>query len=377
MIPQHYNIYDDPLFKQLVNERNLQKRSQKYYRTGLNAYTKYNDMTLQELYNEADKEEEEGVRAKNRTIVKRLRGFRTHLIQEGYEPVTIKHYYASARTFYTHFLIEIPYIPSVKLPTKQVLSTEIPKKEHIIEAIQHTNNLKHIAIIYFMASSGTASNELCSITIQDFIDATSEYHNSSNIYDVVSELENQDQVIPLFQLTRLKTNYRYWTLCTPEATTHILRYLKTRPLKKLRPQEQLFPLTPNAVGIFYRRINEKCKYPKTFFHPHAMRKYQADILQDWDLTNRLQGRKPPSIRETYDKVNPQKLKQRYIKHLGDLTLNPTKVVTLESKEVMELKDELERERKETNKELQADMDELKSEVKVFGKMLNEILTKQN
>ena len=294
-------------------------------------------MTLQELYNEADKEDEQGVRAKNRTIVKRLRGFRTHLIQEGYEPVTIKHYYASARTFYTHFLIEIPYIPSVKLPTKQVLSTEIPKKEHIIEAIQHTNNLKHIAIIYFMASSGTASNELCSITIQDFIDATSEYHTSSNIYDVVHELESQDQIIPLFQLTRLKINYTYWTLITPEATTHLIRYLKTRPLKKLRPTEQLFPLSPNAVNIFYRRINEKCGYPKTFFHPHAMRKYQSDILQDWDLTNRLQGRKNPSVREAYDKANPQKIKEKYIKHIEDLTLNPTKVVTLESKEVKELK----------------------------------------
>ena len=170
MSSNEYNVRDDPLFQQMMVERNLQKRSQKYYRNGLNAYTKYTNMTLQELYTEADTEEEQGVRAKNRKIVQRLRGFRTHLIQMGYEPVTIKHYYASARTFYTHFLIEIPFIPSVKLPQKQILSNEIPKKHHILEAIQHTNNLKHIAIIYFMASSGTAINEVCSITIQDFIE---------------------------------------------------------------------------------------------------------------------------------------------------------------------------------------------------------------
>ena len=366
MSSKKYNVRDDPLFQQMMLERNLQKRSQKYYRNGLNAYTKYNDMTLQELYDEADTEEEQGVRAKNRKIVQRLRGFRTHLIQEGYEPVTIKHYYASARTFYTHFLIEIPYIPSVKLPSKQVLSTEIPRKEHIIEAIQHTNNLKHRAIIYFMASSGTAINEVCSITIQDFIDATNEYHNSSNIYDVVNELEQQDDVIPLFQLTRLKTQYKYFTACTPEATTHIIRYLKTRPLQKTRPKEQLFTLTPGAITIFYRRLNEKCKYPKTFFHPHAMRKYQADILQDWDLTNRLQGRKPQSVRESYDKVNPQKLKTRYMKHIEDLTLQPTRVVTIESEEVQQLK-------KQHKKELEALEQTMKTRVALIEAKIEELL----
>lgn len=366
MSSNEYNVKDDPLFQQMMVERNLQKRSQKYYRNGLNAYTRYTNMTLQELYDEADHEEEEGIRAKNRTIVQRLRGFRTHLIQEGYEPVTIKHYYASARTFYTHFLIEIPYIPSVKLPSKQVLSTEIPRKEHIIEAIQHTNNLKHKAIIYFMASSGTAINEVCSITIQDFIDATQEYHTSTTIHDVVKELEQRDDIIPLFQLTRLKTGYRYWTLCTPEATTHILRYLKTRPLQKTRPNEQLFTLTPGAITIFYRRLNEKCKYPKTFFHPHAMRKYQADILQDWDLTNRLQGRKPQSVRESYDKANPTKLKQRYQRHIEDLTLQPSKVITIESDEVKQLK-------QQHQAELQALESTMKQRVQLIEEKLNQLL----
>lgn len=353
MSSNEYNVRDDPLFQQMMVERNLQKRSQKYYRNGLNAYTRYTNMTLQELYDEADHEEEEGIRAKNRTIVQRLRGFRTHLIQMGYEPVTIKHYYASARTFYTHFLIEIPFIPSVKLPQKQILSSEIPKKHHILEAIQHTSNLKHIAIIYFMASSGTAINEVCSITIQDFIDATQEYHTSTTITDVVKELEQRDDIIPLFQLTRIKTQYKYFTACTPESVTHIIRYLKTRPLQKTRPSEQLFPLTPGAITIFYRRLNEKCKYPKTFFHPHAMRKYQADILQDWDLTNRLQGRKNPSIREAYDKANPQKIKERYIKHIEDLTLNPTQIITIESDEVKALKREHQRE----IEKLQTDFDQ--------------------
>ena len=344
----------------------MQKRSQKYYRNGLNAYTRYTGLTLDELYTEADTEEEQGVRAKNRKIVQRLRGFRTHLIQEGYEPVTIKHYYASARTFYTHFLIEIPFIPSVKLPQKQILSNEIPKKHHILEAIQHTNNLKHRAIIYFMASSGTAINEVCSITIQDFIEATKEYHTSTTIYDVVQELEKRDDVIPLFQLTRIKTQYKYFTACTPESVTHIIRYLKTRPLKKTRPNEQLFTLTPGAITIFYRRLNEKCKYPKTFFHPHAMRKYQADILQDWDLTNRLQGRKSNAVREAYDKVNPQKLKTRYQRHIEDLTLQPTRIVTIESDEVRQLK-------KQHKKELEALENTMKTRVQLIEAKIEELL----
>lgn len=373
---KNYQIKKDPLFQQIIIERNLKKNSIKYYHSGLKAYSEYNQMTLQELYNEADQEEEDGIRAKNRTIVKRLRGFRTHLIQEEFATQTIKHYYSAARSFYFHHLIEIPYIPSVKLTQKQVMIDEIPKKHHIIEALEHTNNLKHRAIIYFMASSGTARNEVSSLTIQDFIDATSEYHNGGSFKNILEQLESQDNIIPLFQLTRIKTGYRYYTCCTPEATTHILRYLKTRPLHKIEPEDRLFELTPSATTSFFKRLNRKCKYPTTFFHAHSLRKYHADIIQDWDLINMLQGRKPNHVREAYFKANPSRIKEEYIKHLEDLTLHPTKLVTIESAEVKKLKAELKKER-ELNDKLRDEFKDIQNDVLVMNETLNNLIQKQS
>lgn len=364
------NIQDDPLFQQLIIEKNLKTESIRSYKKALQLYCQYHQMTLTELYTEADTEEEQGIRAKNRKLVKRLRGFRTHLIQENYAPTSITNYYAYIKSTYRHFLIEIPYIPPVKLTPKQEMYDDIPHKEHIIECLQHTNNLKYRAIIYFMASSGTARQEICNITIQDFIDATKDYHHNSNIHDVITELEKQDNVIPVFKMIRQKTQYSYYTMITPEATQHLIRYLKTRPLKKLRSTQTLFDVNTHSITVFFIRLNHNCNYPDGFLHPHALRKYHADIIDDKSLTNMLQGRKPDAISESYFKANPKRIKEKYMKHIEDLTLQPTRLVTIESDEVKSLKAQLHRE-KTQRQNLEQQVLDIQSQLHDFQQMLNQ------
>lgn len=332
-----YTLTEDPLFQQLVVERNLKHESIRHYKKALTLYCKYHGMTLQELYDEADNEEEQGIRAKNRQIVQRLRSYRTYLIQEDYASNSITNYYAAVKAFYRHFLIELPYIPSVKLKQKQIMYEEIPHKENIIDALSRTSNLKHRAIVYFMCSSGTARNEVSNLTIQDFIDATKDYHHQHKIYDVVQELEGQDNIIPLFQLTRAKTSYRYYTCCTPETTQHIIKYLKSRPLKKLRPQQTLFDIGTHSITVFFQRLNRSCGFPEKFLHPHALRKYHATLIGDYDFANLLQGRKQSPVRESYFKADPSRIKKEYMKHIPDLTFEKSRIVTIESDEVKELK----------------------------------------
>ena len=371
MTPNPYQVQHDPLFQQMMVERNLKPESRRHYKKALQKYCDYNNLTLTELYNEADNEEEDGVRAKNRSIITRLRGFRTQLIQENYASVTIKHYYSCSKAFYRHYLIEIPYIPSIKLPTKQVLYEEIPHKEHIIEALSRTSNLKHRAMIYFISSSGTARNEVANLTIQDFIDATKDYHNEDNIYDVVQALEKQDNVIPLFQITRIKTNFRHYTCCTPETTTHILKYLRTRPLKRLRPTQPLFDIRPTSITIFFQRLAIKCGFPEKFLHPHALRKYVATVIGDYDLANMIEGRKQSPIREAYFKQDPKRIKQEYTRYIEKLTLNPTKMVTIESDEVKQLKLE---HKKELDK-LQDRINNIENKSELLTKALEDLISK--
>ena len=353
--PNFYDVRHDPFFEDFIVERNLKTRSENSYRNALNNYCNYHHMTLQELLDEADREEEERILERNRTLVKRLKEYRKYELQKGTKPSSLSDYLIKIKSFYRHFMIQIPYIPPLKVKRNQTMIEDLPRKQDLIEAIQHTSNLKHTAIIYFIASSGTGRQEVANLRVQDFIDATSEYHNGTNdVQDILKQLENQKDIIPVWSMTRQKTQYRYYTVSSGESTTHLIRYLKTRPPKTLRPTAKLFDIEPEVITSFLSRLNTKCRFPtpknKALIHPHNIRRYHATTIQNKTLADRLQGRKGDSITEAYFKADPQYLKREYMKHIEDLTLQPSRVVTIESDEVKALK-----------KQHQAEINKLKNE----------------
>lgn len=62
------------------------------------------------------------------------------------------------------------------------------------------------AIILFMTSNGCAKRETLNITVQDFIDATYDYHHKDNIDDVIEALHGREDVVSSWRLRRQKTN---------------------------------------------------------------------------------------------------------------------------------------------------------------------------
>ena len=64
----------EEIFIDFCEGRNLKESTRRTYRYSLNKYAKFNGMTLQELIDEAEAEAEEveGIRWKNRKIRKRL-----------------------------------------------------------------------------------------------------------------------------------------------------------------------------------------------------------------------------------------------------------------------------------------------------------------
>jgi hypothetical protein len=91
MALEKYNVEEDEIFLSLCSEKNLSKNSFKKYRNCLKNYTNYHQLTLEELVNEAEIEEENGVRLARRKIRTRLLNFRTHLINDlEYKASTIK-----------------------------------------------------------------------------------------------------------------------------------------------------------------------------------------------------------------------------------------------------------------------------------------------
>ncbi|MDR2831168.1 MAG: integrase [Methanobrevibacter sp.] len=368
----------EEIFQEFIEDRNLKIGTKRAYNNALQNYSKFHEMTLQELINEADTEEEEGIRAKKRKIVKRLKNYRNHKVHDGAAPTTIREYYSKIRTFYHHFGIEIPYIPPTRLRESIVRYDDIPNINHIREAIESTSNTKHRALILFMASSGTARAETINLTIQDFIEATKDYHKSTNINTILDELEKQKDAVPLFEMLRIKTNYPYYTCCSPEATQMIVKYLRTR--KNLKHSDKLFNLSHAAIAQIFVRINTNLGWGKVnydnFFHSHALRKFNATVIEDVAFANTIQGRKSDTITETYFKNNPQRIKEKYFEHLPKLTIHKTVVTNLDSSEVKKLKREFQvdlsmkdKEIEELRNSISGLRDELKDEL--LGELLKE------
>lgn len=336
---QYYQKENKLIVDEISQTKDLAKNTQKSYTTSLSQYSTYHQMTMQELLDEADKEEEQNIRMKRRNIKKRILSFRQYLINQKRQPLTINTHISKIQSTYRFYEIETPIIPNVK-NTQHELIEDIPTKKHLKTALETTNNIGLQALILFMSSSGTSRNEALSITVQDFMNATSEYHNEVTIPHMIQKLEKQDNIVPTFQLYRKKTHYPYITFCTPEATSKILLYLKYRYnqeyhkvgiLKKtpLTPESKLFHFNQRVVNKNFERLNDKLgwgtKGTRRFFHPHALRKFFATELLKSDMDSMtidfLSGRTISKTHQAYFKADPQRLRQKYMQFMNNLMIN--------------------------------------------------------
>lgn len=304
------------LIQKIGRERNLKQSTIKGYESSLNKYSEFHNKSLELLLDEAVEQEKNLVHLKERKIKTRLMNFRKYLSQSDLSPKTSKTYFSKVLVFYRHFEVELPNLPEVQCEKEYESEyRDLPTKEDIAKAIE-ISDPQMKAIILFMSSSGTARAETLSLTINDFIKATGDYHKSDDINDVINKLSKKDNIIPTFYLKRIKTNKYYYTFCSFEATTYILNYLKTR--KNLKNNDKLFDITESTLTLKFRQINDemnwgfKGKY--RFFRLHTLRKFHASNIQlSIEYIDAIQGRGKSEIHETYIKQNPKELKKIYEK----------------------------------------------------------------
>ena len=301
------------LFDKFCKERNIKNSTRSGYMSAISKYTDFHNMSMEDLISEALSDENDSIPLKKRRIKLRLLDFRSFLIESNLSSNSIKTYFSKICTFYTHFEIEIPILPQVKYQKEYEINfQDLPTKSHIAEAVE-ISPLGLKAVILFMASSGTAKAETLSLSVGDFVNATSSYHSGGSLDSVLDELTNK-KVIPTFYLKRIKTDKYYYTFCSPEATGHIVRYLKSRP--GLSVNDQLFDFKNSQLLSKFQYINDslgwgfKGKY--RFFRSHTLRKFHAsNIGLSAEYIDMLQGRGKSVVHETYIKTNPSRLKEIY------------------------------------------------------------------
>ena len=331
------------IFNTFCRERNLSPGSINVYNHALTKYENFNGLTLNELLDEADNEEEQKIRWKRRTLKSRLIDFRNYLIDCGYAKETINTMMKRVTTFYRHYEIEIHHLPKVNI--KNCTEIKLPTKDDLQKAVNISKPLMK-SIILFLATSGMSKVDMLKLTISDFIEATKEYHNETDIYKVLDILKEKDDIIPTFSLVRTKTNKFHYTFCSPEATIAIIQYLLSRA-DVLTQDSKLFKISYHWLTVKFEDLNQHLNLGVTegneycVLRCHTLRKYHATTLKDdglsIDVINSFQGKARNKVDAAYFVDTPEKLKVRYMEHVSSLAVDmEIKNIDLKSEEFIRL-----------------------------------------
>ena len=352
-------MIDEQILNDFVKTRNLKPITKKAYQASIKLYTEFNQMSLHELITEAEKEEDSGIRWKRRTIKKRLLDFRGYLAEK-YLKNYAKNTFSRILTIYKHYEIEIHELPPLSQKNfnqpQPISYKDLPDKDILAIALEISSPVMK-AIILFMTSSGCARKETLNLTIQDFIDATIEYHTpkeerrlgvKKDIYEVLEILQNYDDIVPTFRLKRQKTDKWYYTFCSPEATSEIIKYL-SQLRKPLTPETKLFQIHKSTFSTKFINMNTVMQLGKkgTYnrLRSHMLRKFHASRLKNDGMdkydVNSMQGKGLNSTDEAYFLDDPDMLREKYIQHMGCLTIKlDVNTIDVESPEFMELERKL-------------------------------------
>ena len=347
MYPQDEKILED-----IVLTRNLSERTEILYKQIIEKYTQYHQKPLTELIKEAEIEEEQRIRWKNRKLRKRLITFRNYLY-DTYMTSTAKMNYSKILTIYRHYEIELQPLPPIsekQTPKTIIQFKDLPNKEIIGKALKLANPV-HSSLILFMASTGASMIDSLNLKIEDLLFSVEEYYKTDDVYKMIDELKDKDNIIPMFKIKRNKTGKVYYTFCTNEAFKSICFYLLKR--KSLRISDRLFKITQLHAMQLFREVNDllglgtvgESGYVR--FRSHMLRKFHASALYNdgmsMDDVNALQGKSKNKTDSSYFMEDPYKLKLSYMSHMDCLIIGGDVNVVFDSysdllKRVSELED---------------------------------------
>ena len=321
---------NEELLEEFFLVKNHDPKTQKAYLRSINKYSKFHGLSMEELIEEAETEEENGVRWKRRKLKKRLLQFRHYLI-ENYKKNSVATYFTQVIAVYRYFEIEIGDLTKTNprgyhIPG-DVTFDELPTHEEISQVL-HVAKLWFQAVILFQISTGCARKETIDMTIGQFKKATYPFHKQTDIIEALLILKELDNVIPTFKLKREKTNKYYYTFCTPEAVDKIVEYLLTDRVEVMKDDNDQFNFGQASDG-FNR------------FRSHMMRKFHSNHLKNDGMSesdiDALQGRTKSTTRAAYFLDDPTILLKKYVEHYQCLLIEKTvNNIDIKSPEYQEL-----------------------------------------
>jgi integrase len=381
------DIINDELVKEFFLAKNIRDSTKNHYIDRLRRYCNFIGKTPTQMIEEAENEEEQRLRMRKRKIRKYLISWFDKMRTDGYARNTINSQLTSVKTFYRSFEIELPQFNKTSSRDETKSFEKIPTKEDIKKALNYAN-LKYKAIILLMSSSGMGAAEIINLTYGNFLEAIEDYFKPSKdeLFDIplISEkLRKNGNIIPTWRIKRYKTRMPYITFSTPESMEALLLYMNQRlenyPINSL--DDWIFlsegvKMTSHTLSTYFRRLNKDAGFPKlehsVFFHSHALRKFFGTTLYgkgvqrlNYDF---MMGHRIDKLAEAYTKPNVELLKREYVRCLDDLSIESVKIRRIESEEVKNIVNELNKKDEE--------MEAMKKQMGVMEEMIKKMVKNQ-
>lgn len=344
-------IYSDPAFKDFIRSRGIKKKTVRIYESRIRYYCKFVGKSPTELVDEAEKEQDQGIKLRKRKVKIYVLDFIDHLKSIGRSSNTIKSYIETIKAFYNEYDIDIPKLKGnfSKKGENKTFET-LPTKAHIRQVIDICS-LRDKAIVLLHFSSGMGASEIRHLSYSDFFNAIKEEIGleDSEIFNFTTineKIKNKKDAIGTWKINRYKTGMPYITFNSPESNKAIINYILDRERNNKHIKDQDDKLFTTATGLtisdaahslLFRRLNQRAglgyrSEHRNFFTSHMLRKLFTSTLYkvgvdklaiDWML-----GHKIDPITESYFKADVKSLKQQYLKVIADLTLEKVRVKTV-------------------------------------------------
>lgn len=338
MVWETFDVKNDKAFQRFA-KRQMPKSTEKRFITNLGNYAKFNEMSLEDLIEEAKDEELNKVPLKWRKIYSRLLDFRTYLIEEKqFSKNTVDTNMTSVKTFYNESRIELPKLPRINDREYQkdidLEYEELPGIEYARTVLQGKSTEKHKALVATAYSNGLLRKDLANLVFKQLAEGLADYtggrvlKNAQEVIDIFDgKTENfildgeEVQVIAVLKCQRSKTKENFYAPITPECLQLIINWFKRKP--HLKENDRLFQLAPAGVGKAFKTQNDRYNWglardgERVFITRH-IRSWVSSTIEDTVFADYIEGRKVNRIREAYYRRPRYYVRNEYKKHLHKL-----------------------------------------------------------
>jgi integrase len=379
----------DTIVRRWFQQISAKENTRKNYLSAINKFCSFTGKTPKQLLTEADDEERDGVKMRDRNVKMYILDFKDHLDEQGLAEVTVRNTVTPILSFYrTNDVI----LPDIKLKKASPLHRHraFPTKEELREVLKVCDPFEK-AIILVGVASGLAREEIINLRISDFKKG---YDSKDNV--------------TILDLRRGKNENDLITFLTPEASQAVWDYLNfrnrtskytdTRVIEHLKKQkvysdegylfiirnvspeflddipnnEHLRKIEESTFLKIYNAISEKAQKttPKgewNLIRSHNMRKYFTSTLRnngcDTSFVEFMLAHKLSETQRAYFHPDPVKLKEQYMKYMDFLKIQPERDFT-ESPEYQGIKHENDILRAETARHVveRSELQELRAEL---------------